>query len=148
MWLGTVGRRTSGEYFRLYDKGVETRDHVAGIRWRLELEAKYKHAEALWAEQAEALKDPRWCAQYVTSRWRSLGCSFPYPPNAESLDAVRPEPRPSPSFVDTLKWLETTVQPAVRRCLMACTTREVLRALGLDAIARPVDDETTNGGGA
>ena len=137
MWLGTVGRRTSPEYFRMYDKGVETREHKAGYKWRLELEVKYKHASELCLTQLESLKDPAWCASYVISRWRSLGCSWPTTTPALSPVAVRPEPTPSPSYEALLKWMETSVSPAVFRALRGCSVADLLRALGLEAVAEP-----------
>lgn len=145
MWLGTVGRRTSPEYFRMYDKGVETRDHSAGYKWRLELEVKYSHASELCLTQLENLKDPAWCASYAISRWLSLGCLWPTTMPEQLPDAVRPEPTPAPSYVALLRWMEESVSPAVFRALKGCTVTEVLRALGLEAVAEARRDETTNG---
>lgn len=141
-WLGTVGRRTSPEYFRLYDKGVETRERRPGWSWRMELEVKYDHAKALEDECRQGLTNPTWCAQYVISRWRQSGLLLPLNVGDGSYDAVRPEPRPEPSCEKMLGWLDHSVRPVVERLLAAGKRAEVLFALGL---SREAEREAPDG---
>jgi hypothetical protein len=137
MWLGTVGRRTAPEYFRLYDKGVETRNCMAGFLWRLELEAKHGASEALCETQAGSLKDPKWCGRYVTSRWLQSGLLWPINEDEQSLDAIAPARRPSSPSGALLRWLDHSVKPVVTRLARTVPTEVLLEALGLNGLAEP-----------
>lgn len=144
MWLGTVGRRTSPEYVRLYDKGVEARLWGAGRMWRLELEVKYRHAEVLCREHSRDLLSPKWVASYVTSRWLSFGLRWPLQYEGESLGAVRPGPKPDATPDALLAWMSRSVAPVASRLLRVKPLDEVLLALGLLTavnMRKPHDDD-------
>ena len=138
LWLGTVGRRTSPSYYRLYDKGVELKSAPPGHVWRLELEAKGSHSKAIVCNYPEELKQPTWCAQYLVSRWKSLGCLWPYEQftDAQLDPAVLPKSAPTASRLAF--WLMTSVAPAVRRLLTVFTVAEVLEMLKLSDVAAPI----------
>lgn len=137
MWLGTVGQRKRPEYFRLYDKGVETRTRTAGHIWRVELETKHEAAEALGCLTPELLLDPTWCARYVTSRWASLGCISHWDAGDGSLARVAPVEKPEPSSAMLLHWMERSVKPVVERLVRAGKVDQVIVALGLANHAIP-----------
>lgn len=148
MWLGTVGRRTCPEYFRVYDKGVETRDFNAGHLWRLELEVKYAHAEALCREHSRDLMSPKWVASYATSRWRSFGLRWPLRSDEEQLAGVRRAARPEPTTEARMEWLRHTVRPVVCGLTMTTDVSAILEALGLNGVAVPREPDEGAGGGA
>lgn len=136
-WHGTVADRTAPEHFRLYDKGIQTRDHRAGVQWRLELEVKYRHAAEMGVRCLELLKDPTWCARYAISRWLHLGLCLPLPVDEQSLAAVRPSGRPQPTLEAQREWIRRTVSPVMSRMLMTTPVDELLTLLALDRHAVP-----------
>lgn len=137
LWLGTVGRRTSPSYFRLYDKGVELKCAPPGEVWRLELEAKGRHSAGLACKNQQELRQPTWCARYLVQRWKSSGCSWPYeqftdaPPDAAVL------PPETPTAGRLAIWLTHSVAPTIPRLLTVFTVAEVLEMLKLSAVAAP-----------
>jgi hypothetical protein len=141
LWLGTVGRRTSPSYYRLYDKGVELKAAPRGHLWRLELEAKGSHSKALTCKYPQELRQPTWCARYLVSRWKSLGCSWPYEQftNAPPDPAVMPKTQPTASRLAF--WLMISVAPAVQRLLTVFTVAEVLEMLKLSDVAAPTEKD-------
>lgn len=137
LWLGTVGRRTSHSYFRLYDKGVESNCAPPGKVWRLELEAKGPHAKGLACNFPRELKSPTWCARYLVQRWKSSGCSWPY----EQFTDAPPDPAVLPKEMPTAGrlalWLSHSVAPTLPRLLTVFTVAEVLEMLKLSDVAAP-----------
>lgn len=137
LWLGTVGRRTSKGYLRLYDKGIEQKVAPSGKIWRLELEAKYSHARTLWQDHSTNLQNPRYCASYVQSYLqRSDLCS----PCAE-LDLSPVDMRLGKDESTTVGklalWIHHTVRPTIPRLLTVFTVAEVLEMLNLSDVAAP-----------
>lgn len=137
-WLGTVGPRTRPEYWRLYDKGVETGKSKPGWLWRLELELKYAHAAQMGSKCRLDLLSPKWCAQYVMSRWLQSGLRLPLNVDAPSLDAIRPGRKPEPSAEELLAWIERSVKPCVERMILAGKIQQLLFALGLTDVVEPI----------
>lgn len=136
-WHGQVAHRTNPSHMRLYDKGGESRTAEPGKLWRLELEAKYGHAEALCREKGEEMRSPEWCANYAVSQWLSAGCYWPVPADAVAGLRVRAPDMP-PSTAGALAiWLTRTVKPVIPRLLTVFTVAEVLSMLGLDDVALP-----------
>lgn len=135
--IGTVGNRTGPEYFRLYDKGVESGAASAGYIWRLELEAKFALAEELCRTLRDQLQEPAWVGRYVTSRWQSLGLPWPIREHGRSLPAVVKPGRPVSSSDALLKWMGHSVRPVVRRLLYTVSVEQLLDALGLSTWAMP-----------
>jgi len=146
LWCGTAARRTNATYLRLYDKGVEQRDAEPGRRWRLELEAKYEHAEELCNSHREKLSDPLFCAKYSVQSWRSLGCSWPISDSDDTYGAIVRPKRPVPTAGSLAIWLTRTVRPVIPRLLTAFTVSEVLEMLGLETHAAPVRRYHENAG--
>jgi hypothetical protein len=132
MWLGTVGDRTRHEYFRLYDKGVETRDFAAGNLWRLELEAKHDAARALCEHHLDQMTVPDWCASYVTSRWLSVGCLWPLGMDGERLPAARRAGKEPPTSDALMAWLALSVRPVIGRLLKTQSPEALILALGME----------------
>jgi hypothetical protein len=141
LWLGTVGRRTSPSYFRLYDKGVESKSAPPGHLWRLELEAKGAHSKALVCKHSQELTQPTWCARYLVSRWKSQGCLWPFeqftdePPDAAVL------PKQTSTAGRLALWLTASVAPVIPRLLTVFTVAEVLEMLKLSAVAAPIEKD-------
>lgn len=137
LWLGTVGRRTSPSYFRLYDKGVESKSAPPGEVWRLELEAKGVHAKGLGCKYRGELMQPTWCGRYLVRHWKSLGYSWPFEQftDAPPESAVLPEPTSTPGKLAI--WLTHSVRPTIPRLLTVFTVAEVLEMLNLSAVAAP-----------
>lgn len=147
-WCGRVAPRTAPEHFRLYDKGIESRQAPSGRMWRLELELKYADAEAVCREHRARLTDPQWCADYLTSRWFSHGCFWPV--RAERSVVPRPEPAPTPEQTvgELAVWLTRSVRPTIPRLLKGFTVAEVLRMLDLELVAQPRRRLDSLGGGS
>jgi hypothetical protein len=131
-FLGTVGARTAPEYFRVYDKGVEQRTHMAGELWRLELEVKYAHAEEIGCKHMEEAKVPTWCGQYAISRWLQSGLPLPLVADVQLLGAAGRARRPLPSYIALLDWMKRTVRPVAQRMVVAVGPELVLETLGLE----------------
>lgn len=139
LWLGSVGTRTGRRYIRIYDKGVESRTHPQGMRWRIELEAKKDLARALWTEARSRTDHTTWCREVVERSAVAVGGRTPTT-LGRSLEAlpVAP-PRELPSIEQTRQWLETSVRPSVQRLLLALPVEEVLKVLGLNEVALSVE---------
>lgn len=138
LWLGTVGRRTSRSYFRLYDKGVESKLAPRGVLWRLELEAKHEHAAELCRVHYDSLKIPQFSANYTISSWTSSGCFWPYKElvtyPVDSALGVKQETTAGKLAI----WITHTVRPVIPRLLSVFTVAEVLTMLGLSDVAAPI----------
>lgn len=137
LFCGSVGKRTGPRYFRVYDKGVESKSAAQGRKWRLELETKYNLAEDLCNEHLCHLKEPRFCASYCIASWKSLGLSWPVTAFADDLKPVairNNEPSPAAKL---LLWYGTTVKPTMPRVLSVFSVAEVLQMLGLEDVAIP-----------
>lgn len=134
-FVGQVGKRTHPEYFRVYDKGVESNSAPIGHKWRLELETKGTLAEDLCRLPVGQLTDPQFCARYLTSSWARAGFSLPLTNFAERIDVLSVRRRPPSPAGALLMWTSTTVRPAVERLLTVFTVEDVLSALGLSDVA-------------
>lgn len=136
--LLTVGRRSDRSYWRLYDKGVESKTAAAGRKWRLELETKSTLAAELCDNHSTVLTDPRSCATYCVSSWKSQGLSWPTDVFGEGCELAS-APKRMPAGAGQLAiWLTHTVKPTIPRLLTVFTVAEVLEMLGLDEKARPI----------
>jgi len=141
LWLGTVGRRTSPSYLRVYDKGVEARCAAPGVLWRIELEAKHQHARKLWELNQARLKSPEFCASYSVQSLTSRGFSWPFGPLAnESLDTSA-GPKPRSTIQSLAAWVCLSVRPAISRLRTVFTVAELLEMLGLSDVAAPTGKE-------
>lgn len=137
LWLGTVGRRTSRSYLRIYDKGVEAKCAPPGFLWRIELECKHEHSRTLSCKHLDSLTDPAWCAAYLEQQSKSLGCLWPLEPFAGTAPDVHIVPPEPTNAWKLAKWLRATVAPTMPRVLTVFTVAEVLEMLELSAVACP-----------
>lgn len=137
LYVGTVGKRTSPSYWRLYDKGVESKKSKPGYMWRLELETKSTHAEDLWTTHQLGIADPQFCAKYCVSSWKAQGRSWPVG-GFDDIISIVPPRKPEPaSKAKLMSWVWTTVNPVMRRLLTVYTAEELLLACGLSDVATP-----------
>lgn len=134
-YIGQVGRRTHPRYWRVYDKGVESKDAPAGHKWRLELETKGTLAEDLCKLPVDQLTDQQFCARYLTSSWAQEGFSLPLTKFTERVDVLAVRRRPPSPAGDLLMWTHRTVAPALQRLLTVFTVDDVLTACGLSDVA-------------
>lgn len=135
--IGTVGPRTAPRYLRVYDKGVQSGTADPGVLWRLELEAKYGLAEALWQE-FKTTEDPApWCYGSLEAQWKSSDSPWLLPKSSDQRSALRaPKREPAPAVV-LAGWLRTTVAPTLPRVLAVYSVGELLEVLGLSDLAMP-----------
>lgn len=131
-WIGRAGSRSSRAYMRVYDKGIESGSHPAGIRWRVEAELKAEYAEAQWKALHSAESTPAYC--YASSAYwaQRSGLAWPLPTPSE-ITPLTPTTERVPSDVKAnLAWLAVQVSPTVERLVRAGLAREVLACLHLD----------------
>lgn len=137
LWLGTVGRRTSPSYIRIYDKGVESKTRPLGELWRVELEAKKRHARTLWNTHSESLATPEFCARYTISSLTRSGSTWPFAGLGDTpIDAALGRKEETPAWRLAL-WLQHSVRPAIPRLLNVFSVAEVLEMLGMKDVAAP-----------
>lgn len=137
LWLGTVGRRTSPSFLRIYDKGVESKMAPKGMMWRVELEAKRNHARQLWQDHGSSLSDPKFCASYVASSVTRSGSRWPFSELAESHVDIKLGKQEATTAGSLAIWLTHTVRPTIPRLLTVFTVAEVLEMLNLSDVAAP-----------
>ena len=133
LWLGTVGRRTSPSYLRIYDKGVEARLAPPGHVWRVELEAKGPHSRQLCSDHYSHLTDPKFCAAYCVSSLTRSGCSWPLAPFTDTRPNVVLGKSERATPLKLAAWLRNSVAPTIPRLLTVYTVAEVLEMLNLSA---------------
>jgi hypothetical protein len=136
--LGTVGRRTSPSYLRVYDKGVESSLAPKGTMWRVEVEAKGTHARKLCDSHLNSLTNPKFCANYVASSVTRLGLRWPCSGLADSPVDIRLGTREETTAGKLALWLSHSVAPTIPRLLTAFTVAEVLEMLKLSDVAAPI----------
>lgn len=138
LWLGTAGKRTSPRYIRVYDKGVESKSAPQGTVWRVEVEAKYRHARKLWATYSETLNQPEFCAQYCVQSLTRSGCSWPFGPLSSTPVDVGIGRKESTTPGRLAMWMAQSVAPTIPRLLTVFTVAEVLEILKLSDVAAPI----------
>jgi hypothetical protein len=134
-WYGTVGERTDPDFWRVYDKGVESGKAPAGTLWRIELEAKKSLAPKLTEEACQSSDVPKWSEERVQSSWRQAGYWWPLPSRSPSLPPVKADAQQPASVLGLLNWYGLSVKPTIPRVLTVFTVAEVLTALGLSDVA-------------
>lgn len=131
-YLGTVGVRTSSRYLRVYDKGVELGTHPPGALWRTELEAKGQRASTLWKQLQEASDVRRWCYDCLAASWKRSGYSWGLEGHSRSYELPTLDAEPAPDAERLIKWLQTSVRPAVARLLKGYSPEQVTEFIGLN----------------
>lgn len=137
LWLGTVGRRTSPSYLRIYDKGVESKLAPKGMIWRVELEAKSTHARQICQDHWTSLNSPKFCVNYVASSLMRSGSLWPWPELAESPVDVKLGRKEQTTAGTLAIWMTHTVRPVIPRLLTVFSVAEVLEMLNLSGVAVP-----------
>jgi hypothetical protein len=138
LWIGTVGRRTSRSYLRLYDKGVESKLAPKGMMWRVELEAKHSHSRQLCLDHLTSLQNPKFCASYVASSVMRSGLRWPFSELASLPVDVNLGRKQETTAGSLAIWLTHTVRPTIPRLLTVFTVAEVLEMLKLSGVAAPI----------
>lgn len=122
------GARTSERFGRLYDKGIESKSHGAGRRWRWELEAKEGCARTIAAGLVRAPSSSNYIQGAVAS--------FFYDRAHVTLGEISPsfrfsEAPKAPRAAELLHWLAIGVRPTVAKLVKVYGRQRVLHALGL-----------------
>ena len=142
LWLGTVGRRTSRNYLRIYDKGVEAKCAPKGKIWRVELEAKYSHARELACKNLSSLTNPKFCESYVVSSLTRSGLHWPFGALGNLPVDIRLGVNSETTPGRLASWLTHTVRPTIPRLLTVFTVAEVLEMLNLSDVAVPTGKDS------
>lgn len=132
-----LGKRTSDLYARCYDKGREERSTEAGWLIRQELEYKRDRATDAAAQLYRASSEATESHQLVSSYFKSYRVQVM---QAEAEARVGARGR---ATSDDLRcgWLERSVRPSIITLLNHGKLEQVLRALGLDEVVRPIADD-------
>ncbi len=136
------GARTSERFGRLYDKGIESKSHGAGQRWRWEVEAKERCARAF----AEGLMTAASPESYI----QGAVAAFFYSRAGVTLGEISStfrfsEAQKAPRAEQLLHWLAIGVRPTVAKLIPVYGLERVLHSLGIplkSAVAerKPTDD--------
>lgn len=122
------GARSSERFGRLYDKGIESKSHGAGQRWRWEVEMKQRAARAL----SEGVLTAECPTSYVQGAVAGFFWSRARVTIAELQRGVVHNESPEPTRADKLlKWLTIGVRPTVSRLIEVYGRERVLHALGI-----------------
>jgi len=134
-----IGSRSSPQFGRFYDKGVESKSAAPGHIWRYEVEFKEHRARALGKELLRICEEnPEWntlllpamIAKTVRIWYRARGVETLYTIGAEPLLSNVSARITSDDIL--LEWLSTQVAPSVQGLVDREKTDAVIRALGLD----------------
>lgn len=123
-----VGKRTSGRYFRLYDKSSHYGEEIGKI-WRYEVELKKYQPERMraWLFMEEGLA--RRIRQYVKKAFDDIGV-----PNFDETAGEMGLPRIAlgcSSEESLVQWLRVSVRPPVQRLIQLGLLDSVVEALDL-----------------
>lgn len=143
-FLGTVGRRTNDRYLRVYDKGIELGTHPPGALWRTELEAKGRRAAVLWKQLQESSNVRQWCFDSLAASWKRSGYSWGLEGHSGSYELPTLGAEPVPDAERLIKWLQTSVRPAVGRLLKGYSREQVTAFIGLGPETETSDADTAD----
>lgn len=123
-----LGRRSSANFARVYDKGVESGTAAAGSLWRYELELKDPVAQSSVAEFQREGASVVWVAAFVHSWFASRGVACPW-----SIDrnVSLPETPRESSAQRKLEWLRRSVRPLAMELMEVFGREAVADALGV-----------------
>jgi DNA relaxase NicK len=123
-----VGARSSEQYGRVYDKGVQSRTREKGLWWRWEVEYKGK-LSWLYANQLLHAEDRVGLISSKVAHWFRSRSTHSY--TASCIASCVQHSITKPSLERKLLWLSESVRPTV--CLLADRVGRdrVLFALGL-----------------
>lgn len=137
-----IGSRTSEQFGRLYDKGVEQRARAPGAWWRWEVEFKGERAWSLGRTLTPIQAVERPMLALVAEWFRDRTGHAP-PSSSRAVKYF--EGRKISTDEERLHWLASAVRPTVATLIERLGRRRVLTALGIPAEERSVgsNPETT-----
>lgn len=106
-----LGKGTSDQYGRIYNKSAEEKVNETPLRWRYEVEYKRGYAKAAAAAYVKANGDVGWCAGAVHRWFSDRGASPPVSPLVSPT--IRGRPRGDSSQANRLQWLKVGVRPVL-----------------------------------
>jgi len=115
----------------VYDKEKESGDEVYESAWRYEAELTDQYAvDAYWNLMEAKFGEPM-TARLVLGYLKMRGLELKVPDQAKAFDIAR-LPKEESSVERRLRWLETQVEPAIQRLLLAGVDPSDIRSrLGL-----------------
>lgn len=124
-----VGKRSSTQFGRLYDKGLQSKEKSFAncIRWEVEL--KKEVAWSVSQHLARASNHATWISAYVYNWFKERMIECPWRPTI-AYNAIEFPRRPTTTQM-SLGWLQEQVQPTVTRLCDQGLLTDVLNALGL-----------------
>jgi hypothetical protein len=123
-----VGARSSENFGRLYDKGIEQKTHPSGIWWRWEVELKGRVAVA-HADTMSRTDDWRVSIVSEVAHWFARRTSHSY--TTSDREGTLVGPRQPTSVERQLSWLASGVRPTVASLIERVGVDRVLFSLGL-----------------
>jgi len=129
LYLGSRGKKSV--FIRVYDKEKESGDEVYESAWRYEAELTDQYAvDAYWNLMEAKFGEPM-TARLVLGYLKMRGLELKVPDQAKAFDIAR-LPKEESSVERRLRWLETQVEPAIQRLLLAGVDPSDIRSrLGL-----------------
>lgn len=106
-----LGKGSSDQYGRIYNKSAEEKVKESPPRWRYEVEFKRGYAKAAAEAFSASDKSADWCAGRV-SRWFADRGARP-PGSTVPTGAIRSAPRGTAEEARRLEWLKRAVRPAL-----------------------------------
>jgi hypothetical protein len=125
-----LGRRASGHYSRLYDKGIESGTETVGRLWRYEVEYKQTAANPCFLAVNHTADRNDLILGLVYRHFVDRGVQPLFHIDSRPGFLQRETREKTP--LDSLNWLTAQVQPTVGRLRLAGYEKEVYNALGLD----------------
>ena len=130
-----LGKRTSGRFGRVYDKGRESGEEQFREAVRYELEAKGECANIIAHEVASSRRQMSLIAGYVAGFFSDRGLSLPERWEPEHHSGVAR----SRSDIDRkLAWFNSSIRGSVSACVSRGKLVEVIEALGMSHLVQPI----------
>lgn len=124
-----IGSRSSDQFGRVYDKGVESGRKEMGLEWRYEVEFKSERAGQVLKRLTSTKDRPTLYVALVATFFEKRGVGMPS--IQRGMDIEVPLPVVAVSDDRAVAWLAKQVRPTVHRLLQKGKGPEVLIALGL-----------------
>jgi hypothetical protein len=129
-----LGKRSSDQYARLYDKATEARLGEARSVWRYEVEYKRRHAGAIAARLRGDRPAEMVALSVVHDHFSARGVSPVFTPDPTFCPQ---KPVSADVSRNTLTWFEQSLSITVRRAINRYGLERVLEALGLASQVEP-----------
>lgn len=131
-----IGSRSSDNFGRIYDKGVESRMGPAGLLWRYEVELKRDRAQRTSAEYVRSERPTEYAIGQVHHWMTERGVVPHFPSEWAGAD---PRGLTPPDSRDVLRWFNESVSITVQRAIRRHGLSAVLASLGLLKHVRPLE---------